>query len=71
MTWFLVVILAITGQRIALPTESEAACKTYLAAFISGQANVIRLEGGIVLPIVKPVGCMTKEQIASGEGRGA
>ena len=71
MTYFLVLILAMTNQRVALPTESEEACKVHLEAFVSGRVNVITLEGGVVLPVVKPIGCLTDAQINAMDGRGA
>jgi len=70
-TYFLVLILGMTGQRLALPTHSEAECLAHLEEFTSGRANMITTEGGIHLPIVGTVGCMTQEQIDARDGRGA
>ena len=54
--------LAPSGQIVGLPQPSEAQCLADLESYRSGVHNAVTIDGGIVLPVAKAIGCMTVEE---------
>jgi len=70
MKYFLIVQLATTGQLAALDTPNEAACLADLARVQSGVYRVIHLDNGLVLPVLRGIGCMSEVEYAARKGGG-
>ena len=66
--WYLIVMLAMTGQYAAVPVPSEELCNRYLADIRNGVPMTITTKEGIRLTVARGFGCQ-KETEADKAGR--
>ena len=53
--WMIVVLLT-TGQQVAVDVDDEAACNQVMEMIARGPTH-IKMEGGLILPVAKGIGC--------------
>jgi hypothetical protein len=60
--WYLIAVLAMTGQHVAVPVQTEELCRRFLADIARGVPVTITTTNGLVLPIARGLGCQKETE---------
>jgi hypothetical protein len=60
--WYLIATLAMTGQHVAVPVQTEELCRQFLADIARGVPVTITTKNGLVLPIARGITCQRETE---------
>lgn len=67
--WVLIIIV-LTGQRLALGQPNEASCLADLEQVRAGVFRQVTLDNGLVLPVMEAVECVSTAEFEARKGGG-